>query len=240
MPRYRIDLHGHCQGDPVDAIAHTIHEHIDHARACGLDAIALTWHGRLFDNAEAVAYARERGLLLIPGMESNLEGRYHVLVLNVQPGEIGESCTLDDLRRLRQNPERFILAPHPYYPHCTCLGSLIDAHPDCFDAVEWCHYDFAWIPSAIRPNARARRWAQRHGKPIIACSDAHDLHGLGRFNSEVEAEALTAPAIFAALRAGHVQFTPEPMTLRYLTAKSWEIARSFGCCGKGISNIIVL
>lgn len=225
MPTYRVDFHGHCQGDPVDDLEHTIHEHIDHARACGLDAIALTWHGRIFSDASAVAYARERGLLLIPGMEADLNGRQHTLVLNVQPDEVPARATLEDLRRLRRNPEQFVLAPHPFYPHWSCLGSVLDEHPDCFDGVEWCHYHFAWIPAAISPNERARRWAEKHGKPLIACSDAHNLSGLGKFYSEVDAEELSAPSLFAALRAGRVRFTPEPMTWRYMWAQSKEIVR---------------
>lgn len=223
MPTYRIDLHGHCQGDPIDAIPHTIEEHIDHAQACGLDAIALTWHRRIFDNADAIAYARERGLLLIPGVEAELNGQCHTLALNVHPGDIPGSCTLDNLRACRENPDHFILAPHPYYPHRSCLGPIIDEHPDCFDGVEWCHYHFNWIPAAISPNERARRWAERHHKPLIACSDAHDLHGLGAFYSEVDADELSAPALFAALRAGRVRFTPMPMTIPYLFSKSCNI-----------------
>lgn len=220
MPTYRIDLHGHCQGDPMDRLDHTIHEHIDHAHAHGLDAIAVTWHGKIFADAAAIEYARERGILLIPGMETNLFGKRHTLVLNVQPGEVPGTSTLEDLRKLCGRPDKFVLAPHPYYPYWSCLGAIIDEHPECFDGVEWCHYDFDFIPDAISPNERARRWALRHSKPLISCSDAHDLHGLGRFYSEVDADELSAPAIFAALRANRVRFTPTPMTFRYTLIKT--------------------
>jgi predicted metal-dependent phosphoesterase TrpH len=225
MPTYRIDLHGHCQGDPLDDIGHTIHQHIDHAHASGLDAIALTWHRRIFADESAIAYAREKGVLLIPGVETELFGRHHTIVLNVAPGEIPANPTLEDLRRIRQNPDYFVLAPHPYYPHSCCLGKTIDEYPECFDGVEWCHYHFKWIPSAISPNERARRWAKKQGKPLIACSDAHDLHALGQFYSEVDAEELSAPALFAALRAGRVWFTPMAMPFDYLVEKTTILAR---------------
>lgn len=226
MPTYRIDLHSHCQGDPVDDLEHTIHEHIDHAHACGLHAIALTWHQRIFDDTAAIAYARERGILLIPGVETELHGRLHTLALNAHAGDIPGTCTLEDLRIFRQNPNHFVLAPHPYYPHWSCLRTVIDEHPDCFDGVEWCHYHTDWIPRGLNPNERARRWAERNHKPLIACSDAHDLRGLGRFYSEVEAEELSAAAIFAALRANRVRFTPQPMTTSYFLLKSGKIVTS--------------
>lgn len=223
MPTYRIDFHGHCQGDPLDDIAHTIYEHIDHAHDCGLDAIALTWHRQVFADESAIAYARERGVLLIPGIETELFGRQHTLVLNVKPGQISAKSTLEDLQRVRQNPDCFVIAPHPYYPHFSCLGSTIDKYPEYFDGIEWCHYHFGWIPSPLNPNERARRWALKQGKPLIACSDAHDLHGLGQFYSEVDAEELTAPALFSALRAGRVRFTPVPMSFGYMLDKSVKI-----------------
>jgi predicted metal-dependent phosphoesterase TrpH len=226
MATFRIDLHSHCQGDPVDDLEHTIHEHIDRARACGLDVLALTWHEKIFADEAAIAYARGKGLLLIPGVETNLFGKYHTLVLNVKPGDIPGSSTLEDLRAVREKGDCFVMAPHPYYPYFSCLGSTIDRYPELFDGIEWCHYDFNWLPSWLSPNERARRWAQRHHKPLIAASDAHSLEVLGYFYSEIEAEELTVESVFAALRAGRVRFTPMPMSFRHAVRQSWGIVKS--------------
>jgi predicted metal-dependent phosphoesterase TrpH len=202
-----VELHSHCQGDPVDtSLDHTLFEHIDQARKVGLDAIAVTWHRKMCVDPEAEAYARERNVLLLGGMEAEIDRR-HLVVLNVGENELPGQTTWSEIRALRRrNPNAFILAPHPFYPHPTCLGNRLQGHADCIDAVEWCILHLDWIPRRLNPNLRAARWAHRHGKTLIACSDAHTLEAIGKNASTVEADELTPDAIFRAIRAGHVSF----------------------------------
>jgi len=209
MPSYRVELHSHCQGDPVDTyIGHTIYEHIDRAKEVGLDAIAVTWHRKICADEDAFAYARERNILVIPGMEADVGPDHrHLLVLNIADGDLPGAPSWEQIRALRRRkPEAFVLAPHPFYPHPSCLGKLMNEHVDLIDAVEWCMLHVHWLPSGINPNLRAARWAHRHGKPLVACSDAHGLHGIGKNASTVEAEALTPEALFAGIRADQVTF----------------------------------
>lgn len=208
MPHYRVELHSHCQGDPVDSyIGHTLFEHIDRAKEIGLDAIAVTWHRKVCTDPEAFAYARKRDILLIPGMEADVAGRLHMVVLNLAEGDLSGEPTWADLRALRaRKPDVFMLAPHPFYPHPSCLGKVMNDHVDCIDAVEWCMMHVHWLPNRISPNMRAARWAQKHRKPLVACSDAHSLKAIGKNASTVEAEALTTEAILDGLRAGRVSF----------------------------------
>ena len=88
----------------------------------------------------------------------------------------------------------------------TTLGQSMNANADCIDAVEWCKLHVHWLPGRINPNLQAERWAHRHGKPMIACSDAHTLATIGRNASTVEADELTAESIFAGIRAGRISF----------------------------------
>ncbi len=221
MPAFRVELHSHCQGDPVDLyLRHTIFEHIDQAKAAGLDAIAITWHRKACVHPEAEAYARERGVLLIRGMEAEIDRR-HLVVLNVGENDLGPATTWDEVRALRRRkPEVFTLAPHPFYPHPTCLGGRLDHHDDCIDAVEWCMLHVGWIPSRVNPNLRAARWAHQRGKPLVAASDAHSLAAIGRNASTVEADALTPEAIFAGIRAGRVSFHRRSMDLAPFVLKT--------------------
>jgi len=207
VPFYRVELHSHCQGDPIDHyIGHTLFEHIDQAKKVGLDALAVTWHQKICADPEAFAYARERNLLLIPGMEADVNNR-HLVVLNLSEGDLSGEPTVDEVRALRaRKPEVFVLAPHPFYPHPTCLGSLMNEYADCIDAVEWCMLHINWLPDRVNPNLRAARWAHQHGKPLVACSDAHSLSAIGKNASTVEADALTPEALFAGIRAGRVSF----------------------------------
>jgi predicted metal-dependent phosphoesterase TrpH len=225
VPSYRVELHSHCHGDPVDTyLGHTIFEHIDQAKAVGLDAIAVTWHRKVCNDPEAFAYAKSRDILLIPGIEAEIDDHKHLIVLNLTEEDLPVAPSWDEVRALRaRKPDVLVMAPHPFYPHPTCLGNLINDHADCIDAVEWCMIHVNWLPSRVNPNLRAARWAQRHGKPIIACSDAHSLSAVGKNASTVEADALTPEALFAGIRAGRVSFhrkSLETRSLIHLTSKA--------------------
>ena len=65
-----------------------------------------------------------------------------------------------------------------------------------------------WLPGRVNPNLRAARWAHQHGKPMLACSDAHSLAAIGMNASTVEAEALTPEALFAAFARAHFLSSP--------------------------------
>lgn len=199
MPRFRVDFHHHCATDPKDVIGYSARALVDAARAHGIDAIALTPHLEPFWDPDAVRHAAATGILLIPGVEAEVEGR-EVLILNIRPGEVPDPCSFDDLRRLRAalGDRALVIAPHPYYPLPASLGRRLEQHADCFDAVEVAHlHGFG-----VNPNARAIAWARARGKPLVANSDTHDLAFLGRNYTEVDAERLDAESLFAAIRAG--------------------------------------
>lgn len=221
MPFYRVELHSHCQGDPIDSyLDHTIFQHIDRAKEVGLDAIAVTWHQKICAMPEAFAYARDRNILLIAGMEAEVDRR-HLVVLNVAEGDLPATPTWNQVRALRaRKPEAFVLAPHPFYPHPSCLGSTMTGHADAIDGVEWCIMHVHWIPGRVNPNLRAARWAHQHGKPLIACSDAHSLAAIGRNASVVEADELTTGSLFSAIRAGRVSFHRRSLDLGPLVVET--------------------
>ena len=214
VPSYRVELHSHCQGDPVDSyLSHTLFQHIDRAKEVGLSAIAVTWHQKICAVADAFSYAREKGILFIPGIEADVD-RKHVVILNVAEGDLPGEPTWAQIRALRiRKPEVLVMAPHPFYPHPTCLGKDMDEHIDCIDAVEWCMIHVQWLPRRVNPNLRAARWAQKHGKTLVACSDAHTLNAIGKNASVVEADELTTESLFEGIRAGRVSFHRRSMEL---------------------------
>ena len=77
----KVDFHLHTADDPLDRVGHTARELILKAEDEGFDVISVTNHDRLTFSPDLFDFARERGLLLIPGIEMTIEGR-HVLVLN--------------------------------------------------------------------------------------------------------------------------------------------------------------
>jgi predicted metal-dependent phosphoesterase TrpH len=199
MATYRVDFHNHCKGDPVDVLGYTARDLVDRAAECGLHAVAITPHGKVFHDPGAKDYARTRGVLLIPGVEKMIEGG-EVVILNVAPEDVPDVCTFDDLAalRARKGGSLLVMAPHPFYPMGGCLRERLVAHAGLFDAVEYAHFHgFGW-----NPNDAAVRFAEEKGKAVLANTDCHVLWMLGRSYTEVEAEALTAESVFDAIRAG--------------------------------------
>src|SRR5262245_15381294 len=103
----KVELHSHTSDDPLDRIPHTTIELIDDAVANGYQALAITLHERQLDIAPYSAYAAERGLVLIPGIEKTIEGR-HVLLLNFR-NETERVNTFPDLERLTKQESGLVV-----------------------------------------------------------------------------------------------------------------------------------
>jgi predicted metal-dependent phosphoesterase TrpH len=201
----KVDLHLHTAEDPVDQISHTATGLVDRAARLGFGALAITLHDRQFADACVSAYARERGITLIPGAERTVEGR-HVLLLNFPASAVESVRTFDDVARLKARADGLVIAPHPYFPDPSCLRSRLDACADLFDGVEWSYF---WT-RGINFNARAARWAREHGKALVGNSDLHDLRQLGRTYSLIDAPR-DAAAICDAIRKGRITLRTEPV-----------------------------
>jgi predicted metal-dependent phosphoesterase TrpH len=200
----KVELHAHTADDPIDRIPYSTRALIDRAAALGYGALAVTLHERQLDVRPLAAYAADRGIVLIPGVERSVDGR-HVLLLNFDRGA-EDVRTFDDLARLRARRPGLVVAPHPFFPTSTCLRGRLEAHAALFDAVEV----NAMFTSTIDFNREAGRWAARHGKPLVGNGDVHRLSQLGSTYSLVDAPA-DAAAICAAIAAGRVQVVRRPL-----------------------------
>src|SRR6185295_8568427 len=119
------------------------------------------------------AYAAARQVVLIPGVERTIEGR-HVLLINFST-RAQAVRSFDDAAALKQAEPGLVIAPHPFFPIGSCLGRRMDRHAELFDAVE---INAMYVAEADF-NRRARRWAARHGKPLVGNGDVHRLGQLG-------------------------------------------------------------
>lgn len=204
----KIDLHIHTLDDPLDALDYSAHELLERARALGFRVLAITLHDAVFDRAEVFADAASMGILLIPAAEVRLEGA-DVILLNVAAQEIATLRTLDDLATLRERrgPSLFTIAPHPFYVLGGSIGERLLERIDCFDAIELCHF---WS-RFFNPNRRAAQVAERFGKPLIATSDAHQLHAFGSNYTSIPRPAeLTVESVIDVLRRGPLRVTNPP------------------------------
>jgi predicted metal-dependent phosphoesterase TrpH len=202
----KVELHTHTDQDPLDRVPHSTRALIDRAAALGFQALAITLHDRYFHANDDAAYARERGILLIPGIERTIEGR-HVLLLNF-PAACADARTFEDVAALKASANGLVIAPHPFYPIPVSLGgALLDRHRDLFDAVEI----NAMYTRLVNFNVRAIRWARLHGKPLVGNTDLHLLSQLGSTYTSVDAP-LEPGAICEAIRAGRVEVRTSPIS----------------------------
>ena len=203
----KVDFHLHTAEDPVDRITHSATDLVAHAASLGYGALAITPHDGQFSDPRVRAYARDLGIVLVPGIERTVEGS-HVLLLNFPDTAVESVRTFEDVTRLKAQHDGVVIAPHPFFPDTTCLRSDLARHADLFDGVEWSYF---WT-HGINFNTRAARWAEAHGKPILGNSDLHDLRQLGRTFSLIDAEPDPA-AICDAIRHGRVVMRTQPVPI---------------------------
>jgi predicted metal-dependent phosphoesterase TrpH len=198
----KADLHLHTAEDPLDHVAYTAKELISKAADEGFEVLSITNHHRLTFDRNLSSYAKERGILLIPGIELSVRKR-HVLLLNPPAKTISDFSSLSALRR----PDRLIIAPHPYFPNPRSLNGLLLKNLDLFDAIEYCHF----YSPRINFNHKAIILSKASGLPLIGNSDTHFLFQFGTTYSLIYAEK-DPEAIFAAIRKNKVQVITRPLS----------------------------
>ncbi len=220
----KFDFHMHTLDDPFDHhVYHTVFELLDKAAALEYDALAITLHTRQFYSLEAEKYARDRGILLIPGVEQDIEG-CHVLLINF-PKEASEGIrTFADLSRVKTQltqssaREILVIAPHPFFPSGVALKDKFWAHKDLFDAVEVSGFFHRYW----NPNLKAMEAADRLGLPLVGNSDTHTLQQFGKTWSEV-ACAKDTVSILKAIKAGHAKVKGRSLAALELCQIGWKV-----------------
>jgi predicted metal-dependent phosphoesterase TrpH len=198
----KVDLHLHTAEDPLDDVRYTGKELISRAADEGFDVISITNHHLITFNQDLLSHAKERGILLIPGVELTIQRR-HVLILNPPPHKkCSDFFSLSKLRR----PETLIIAPHPYFPGRYSLNGYLLEHIELFDALEYCHF----YSQMINFNLRAVELSHSYGLPLVGNSDAHFFSQLGSTYSLIYAEK-NLESVFAAIRNNKVKIVTRPL-----------------------------
>jgi predicted metal-dependent phosphoesterase TrpH len=225
----KFDFHMHTLDDPRDHhVYHTVYELLDKAADLGYGALAITLHTRQFESEAAARYARDRGILLIPGVEQDIDG-CHVLLINFPKAEADRVATFADLRRLREGmasrrgPETLVIAPHPFFPGGVALGEKFWPNRDLFDAVEISgFYHARW-----NPNRKAEDAARECGLPLIGNSDTHTLEQFGKTWSEADCPQ-DSDSILRAVKEGRVAVKGRSLAASEMGVVAWKvIARGY-------------
>jgi predicted metal-dependent phosphoesterase TrpH len=217
----KLDLHIHTLDDPKDALDYSAHQLLERAKLLGFGVLAITLHDTVFERPDVFADARSMGILLISASEVRIEGA-DIVLLNVTADDIADLRTFDDVRRLRaqRGDSIFTFAPHPFYVLGGSIGDRLLKEIDCFDAIEICHF----YKGVFNPNRRAMQVARQFEKPLVATSDAHQLHAFGSNYTSIRRPAdLTVENVFDALRTGEVRLNNPPSSLFDLVAAVYFI-----------------
>ena len=212
----KADFHMHTSEDTKDNVSYSAKQLIDKAALLGFEVISITNHNLVTYSKTLSDYADSKGILLIPGIELDVEGHKHVLIINPEINKLEKVKTVDDLRRLRRR-ETVIIAPHPFYPRKTCLGKRLIENISLFDGVEYSRF----YNHFINPNRKAVRIAKKHKLPLVGTSDAHSFWQLNTTYSMVDSEK-TVQGVIKALKQGKVKVVTRPLPLpKFLMRVLW-------------------
>lgn len=207
----KAQLHIHTKEDPQDKISYTAKELIDEAAKQNFDVISFTCHNKVIHNFELEQYAKEKGILLIPGVERTIEGK-HVLLYDLTEEESRQITSFQKLNqfkieRQKQNRSFLIMAAHPFHIGSSCLKSKAIKHLDLFDAWE---FSFFYLDS-LRLNKKTVRLARKYGKPIVGSSDVHRLGMLGQTYSFIDSEK-NLDSVFRAIKNNQTKIKTKPLS----------------------------
>jgi predicted metal-dependent phosphoesterase TrpH len=206
------DLHMHTSWShdcSIDAA-----ELVDHAEAEGLGAIAVTDHNSFGGALEALDYARDRDLVVIPGEEVKTDDQGEVIGLFLER-EIPRGMTFGDTVTAIREQGGLVYVPHPF--------DRLHAIPD----PQTLHRNLAQIDVLEVYNARllfeayndeALRFARKYNLTMGAGSDAHVLQGVG--TGALRMRAFHDPEEFLlSLRTAEI--LRRPKSLAYLQSLKW-------------------
>ena len=192
MTIYYADLHVHTAASPDGRSS--LEDLTAAAAAAGLQALAVTDHDRCTPVPAAM-----NGILLIPGCELSTRAGHITGLFLERPV---------DLAALGHLPE-----PEAAVAAIRAAGGLaVLAHP--FQRPDRREADFAFPLDAVEAvnaracfkhpaaNDQAAAFAAARGLPAVGGSDAHSAGEVGNGLTILEADALTLPALRAALAAG--------------------------------------
>jgi predicted metal-dependent phosphoesterase TrpH len=137
---------------------------VDIAIKCGLQCIAIADHGNMVGSIEAIDYARDLPILIIPSEEVKSK-QGDILALNIKEPIPDKLSAIETISRIKQQNGTVII-PHPFGSLCSFKYDLEKLLTQ-IDGIEILNASVFW------GNGRAARFAQKHSLAFTAGSDAH-------------------------------------------------------------------
>ena len=198
----KCDLHCHT-GYSYDSIAKP-EKMVEAALRKGINCLAITDHGEVEGARKAIEYAKDRPILIIPGIEiKSKEG--DILGLNIKeiiPNKLSGKKTVERIKDLGG----LAVIPHPFGWACSFRGDLEKLIPD-IDGIEVLNASIFG-----RGNKKALIFSQKHNLPSTAGSDAHFPNFIGRVYLEISGDNLSMEEVLTKIKKGSVKIKGEEAT----------------------------
>lgn len=162
-----------------------------------IDCLAVTDHSEIKGALEAIEYAKEKSILIIPGIEiKSKEG--DILGLNIEKIIPKGLSVKETIKKIKEAGGMAII-PHPFGWFCSFREDLKEISKE-IDGIEVLN------ASTFGPgNKKALAFAQKFNLPFTAGSDAHNLNLVGRAYLEVPGENLSTEEILEKIKNKDVE-----------------------------------
>jgi predicted metal-dependent phosphoesterase TrpH len=190
----RVDMHLHtrrsfdCLNDPIELM--------DVARERGIDIVCVTDHNEI---ANALALKEKFPERVIVGEEVKTGEGVDIIGLFLNK-HIAKGTPARRTCELIREQGGVVYIPHPFAGGKGGGGRLLEHIADLAEVVE----GFNGRLHHQELNQRAVEWAQAHGLPVGAGSDAHTLAEIGRAYAEMPAFEDNADAFRSAIRSATI------------------------------------
>lgn len=213
----KADLHLHSNNDKEEPmLKYSAKELIDQASKQGFQVLSLTYHNQLHYDKEIVQYAKEKNILLIPGMEKTMQTKEHILLYNFTQKELDKIKTLEDVRKIKKD-HHAVFAAHPFFPGKSCIRNKFHKYTDVIDGLEYSYM----YSKLINFNKKVPAIAKKYNIPILANSDIHFIDRLGTNYSLLNCEK-TIIDVIKFIKQGPIIIESKPLTTLELFYDIWR------------------
>lgn len=167
-------------------------EMVDAALKKGIDCLAITDHGEIEGALKAIDYAKEKPILIIPGIEiKTKEG--DILGLNIKEKIENGLSAKETILKIKKLGGMAIL-PHPFalfYPFKGKIEEILEL----VDGIEVLNGSVFG-----GGNKKAMELAKKYNLPFTAGSDAHFPNFIGKVFLEIKGENLSAKEVLEKIK----------------------------------------